>query len=218
MSCNLKKLFLRLVREFLAQLLEHLLDDVANAIRHPVKYFLEHREVLVCNVSKILEVVDERGSSLLVLERHVTGYVGIPATSLTGAKLLVVDCRLVDLHRVAFEIQLLIVDNVLADDCAQELFQELAVSRRANKAAKEFCPEEVATGELLQGRTTINLFPERPCHKLEKPVLFSSLLSQSEQAHCQLLDALSILLFQALLSDAPEQTRQVLRLRLQSEE
>lgn len=162
--------------------------------------------------------MDEGGTSLLILERHVTGYVGISSTSLTGAELLIVYGRLVDLHRVAFEIQFLIVDDVIADDGAHELLQKLAVSRRTNKAAKQFCPEEVATGELLQSRTAINLFPERSCHKLEKPVLFSPLLGQTEQAHCQLLDALGVLLFHALLSDAPEQTRQVLRLCLQGKE
>lgn len=151
---------MRLVRELLAKLLKHLLNDVANAIRHAMKDLLKHREVLIRHVSEILEVVDERSSSLLVLESHVAGDVGVSAALLTGAKFLVVNCRLVDLHRITLKVQLLVVDDIIANDGAQQLLQELAVARRANKAAEKLCPEEVATDELLQSRTAIDFFSE----------------------------------------------------------
>lgn len=79
-SCNLKKLLLRLVRELLAQLLEHLLSDIANTIRHPVQYFFKHREILIRNIAEILEVVDESCPCFLVLERHVACHIGVATT------------------------------------------------------------------------------------------------------------------------------------------
>lgn len=104
MPRNLKELFLRFVREPLAKLFEHLLGDVANSKRHPVDHLLKHREVLVCNVTKILEVVNECSSCLLILQRHISSHVGITSTLLAGAEFFVIDRRLVDLHRVALEI------------------------------------------------------------------------------------------------------------------
>src|SRR5690242_167743 len=88
--CNLEKLFLWFVWKLLAELLEHLLRDVAYAVWYPVQHLLEHREILVRNISEILQVVDEGSSSLLILECHVACYVGIASTLLTGAELLVV--------------------------------------------------------------------------------------------------------------------------------
>lgn len=79
-SCNLEKLLLRVVRELLAQLLEHLLGDITNAIWHSVQYFFEHREVLIRNIAEILEIVDESCSCFLVLERHVACHIGVTTT------------------------------------------------------------------------------------------------------------------------------------------
>jgi hypothetical protein len=82
-----------------------------------MKYLFEHGEVLVGNVSEVLKVVDEGSSRLRVFQCDVTRDVGVAIAPLTGAKFLVVDSRPVNLHGVAFQVEMLIFDNVLTDDC-----------------------------------------------------------------------------------------------------
>ena len=113
---------------------------------------------------------------------------------------------------------MLIVDNVVFDQRSEHILQELAISRGADVAAKELRPEKVSAEIFLQRCGSVDFLLQRPAHELQQVVLLPALLSKTEEAHCQLLDALGILVCKSLLPEASEKSGHVLGLGLEDEE
>ena len=94
-------------------------------------------------------MIDEEPSRFRVADGNFPRYIQGSLIGTTSAELFVVNGRLVDLHRVAFQVKCWIFHNVVADQREQEITQELAVTRRARVVGEQLRPEKVAAKVFL---------------------------------------------------------------------
>ena len=99
----------------------------------------------------------------------------------------------------------------------KEFSKVFSVSWRASVVGEKFAPEEIASEIFLDCVDSVDLFLDGTGDEFEEIVFFSSFLGISEKAHHQCLDALGITLCGALLTNAFEESGEVLRLGLKSE-
>lgn len=72
--------------------LEHLLSNIANPEWQFMKMVLQRSEELIGNIAKILQMYNEGLPRFLVPDCFLTGNIWRSMASLTGAKLLILDC------------------------------------------------------------------------------------------------------------------------------
>src|SRR6266566_1528833 len=152
-------------------------------------------------------MVDEELPGLGILDGKLASYVQGSPTWPSRAQFFVVDCRPIDLHRIALEIERGILDDVVSNQRTQKIPQILAIPGRARVVAEELGPKAVASKVVLQRVASFHLFPDRSCDELQEVVLLSPFLRIAEKAHHQVLDALALLLGRTLFANPSEQTR-----------
>ncbi len=149
-------------------------------------------------------MIDEDCLRLRIFDGELSWNVQWPVAGPTCPQLFVIDGGPVDLHGVALQVQLGVLDNVVSDHGSKEVPQVFSVARRSGVVVEKPRPEEIAPKVVLQSTAGLDFFPDGPPNEFEKIVLFSSLLGVTEETHHEVLNPLALLFSSPLLAQTLE--------------
>ena len=141
--------------------LVHLLRDIPNSERHTIQELFKAGEDLLSNIAEILQVLDEGSSGFRVFDGFLSRDIWLTATSPASLELFIVDCRAINLHRIALQVQFFVIDNMLPHHGTKDFAQEFAVPGGLHVGRKELVPERVAAQVLMERIETFNFLSGR---------------------------------------------------------